>query len=223
MRVLALVYAAFFGCVRLAHSSEGLVVDAGRQEAYRLWKAGVAAVIDGQNKMADELWRRCLAAYSGSDDCRAGLILLGHQELAGKRTEAAAPPRETGLRPGAKPVISGLQDRRAAVKNWNTGMKHYQQGEFRKAHDAWARCLELDPSSQDCADGIERTREKLRAGDGPRKGDAQADLLYREGMRHLMNKDRDKARAAWEKCLEADPSHPDCRQGLRLVGEGSRN
>ncbi|MFA5138186.1 MAG: hypothetical protein WC728_03055 [Elusimicrobiota bacterium] len=201
-------------------ASDGVVVGGGRDEALRLWKAGISAVISGEDRMAESLWIRCLKAEPENQDCRVGLILLGHQELRVAKPEAPKPQVEGGLKEGARAVISGQQDKGAALKNWKAGALFYQRGEYRKAHDAWARCLELDPSNQECADGVERVAQTGEVRVRPKAGAQEAGAYYEEGMQHFMGKRLQEARQAWERCLKVEPGNEDCRKGLKKLETG---
>ena len=207
-------------CLALpAFAGDGVDVDSGRQDAFRYWKAGVGAVLSGDVKIADGLWRRCLESDPSNEDCRAGLVLLGHEEL---RTKAAPPPEfkpEQGLKRDARVSIEGRMDKANALKNWKTGAKSFQTGDLRQAHDAWTRCLELDPSNAECADGLERI-QAAGAVFGPKKAanKAAAERLSGQGMRHFMNKRPEDARKAWEQCLKEDPSSEECAAGLKRLG-----
>lgn len=188
----------------------------GRESAYTLWKAGVRAVLKGEPKMAGALWERCLREDPANEDCRAGLVLMG-RDLADKApAETYSPPREDALREGAKVRIDGRKDALGARKNFELGLRYDQQGQFRQAHDAWTRCLELDPGNEDCAEGVARLTPKLRA-EEPRRTVGAAAAHYRQGLDHFMRGAHDKARASWEACLQADPSFKDCREGLRRL------
>jgi len=204
---------AFMHC----SAADGIVVGGGRDEALRLWKSGVSAVISGEDKMAEALWIRCLKAEPENQDCRVGLILLGHQELRGAKPEAPKPQIEGGLKENSHAVISGTQDKGAALKNWKAGTLFYQRGDNLKAHDAWTRCLELDPSMQECRDGLDRIAQTGEVHDRPKAGAREAAAFYEEGMRHFMNKRTEDARKAWEQCLKADPSNEDCQKGLKRL------
>ena len=199
-------------------AADGIVVGGGRDEAFRLWKSGVSAVIAGEDKMAESLWMRCVKAEPENQDCRVGLILLGHQELRGAKPAAPKPQVDGGLKEGARAVISGTQDKGAALQNWKAGTLFYKRGEYRKAHDAWTRCLELDPSNQDCADGASRVEQAGEVRARPKPGAREAGAYYEEGMRHFMGKRPDEARKAWEQCLAVDPDSEDCKKGLKRLG-----
>jgi len=185
----------------------------GSANARRLWKSGVSAVVSGNNEMARAAWKRCYEADPRNQDCRAGLILLGHAELMeASDMSGYTPPKEHTISEAAKAKISGRVDKKSALMNWNLGMKRFQKGNKRGALDAWTRCVELDPGNADCKNGMRR----LGGGGGRITGGVKnAAKHYNSGMKYLMSGKKAKARKAFEACLAADSRHRDCAKGLR--------
>ncbi len=185
----------------------------GSDNARRLWKSGVSSVVSGNNEMARSLWKRCYEADPRNQDCRAGLILLGHEELL-QETDMSGytPPKEHVMPKGAKAKISGRVDKKSAQKNWNLGLQKFQKGDVRGARDFWTRCLELDPGNADCGNGLRR----IGGSAGRTKGDVKAaGKHYNAGMKYLMSGQKAKAKQSFMACLKADPNHRDCSKGLK--------
>lgn len=207
---IAFIAAAFIA----ASNVHGQVkLGGGSVNVRRLWTSGVSAVVSGNKEMARALWRRCYEADPRNRDCRAGLILLGHEELIEAPDRAGyTPPKEHTMREGARANISSRTDKKSARKNWNQGLIRFQKGDARGARDAWTRCVELDPSNNDCRTGLKR----LGAAPGPSDGGAKAAAEhYDAGMRLLMSGQKAKARKAFKACLAADARHRDCAKGLK--------
>jgi tetratricopeptide (TPR) repeat protein len=190
--------------------AQGAGVSLGTDEAHGLWKSGVESVINGQKKTAAALWKRCLTANPHNRDCQAGLILLGHK-VGSPVPKAELSLEQGGIPQGARPRIRSSSDSRAAQKNWTLGTRAFQSGNWRAARDYWTRCLELDPESADCSEGLSRVDRKEGR---PKRGGNAAAKHYAAGMRAFMQKQYGAARKAWKKCLQVNPRHTECKEGL---------
>jgi len=200
----------FFGA---AAAQAQVQMGGGSANARRLWKSGVSSIVAGNNEMARALWKRCYEADPRNQDCRAGLILLGHEELIQPpELGGYTPPKEHTMREDAKARISGRVDKKSAMKNWKRGLQRFQKGDMRGARDAWTRCIELNPGNVDCRNGLNRL------GGGSRRSSADSKAAgrhYNAGMKYLMSGQKAKARKSFKACLAADPAHGDCSKGLQ--------
>jgi hypothetical protein len=50
----------------------------------------------------------------------------------------------------------GENDKREAVRYWNSGIIFYQKGDYERARDEWQRCSQLDVTNSDCVTGLQR-------------------------------------------------------------------
>lgn len=67
------------------------------------------------------------------------------------------PPRPVRpMEPVVPRAAPSEDDKREAVRYWNSGIIFYQKGDYEAASDAWRRCAALDPSNSDCATGLQR-------------------------------------------------------------------
>lgn len=84
-----------------------------------------------------------------------------------KANAAPAAPGAMGGPMGGGPVGLPAQpsenDKREAVRYWNSGIIFYQKGDFEKARDEWMRCKQLDPSNSECKTGLERIDQSYGA------------------------------------------------------------
>jgi hypothetical protein len=48
------------------------------------------------------------------------------------------------------------QDRREAIRHWNSGIISFQKGDFERAREDWRACIRLDPANLDCEAGLQR-------------------------------------------------------------------
>lgn len=69
-------------------------------------------------------------------------------------------PCQAPFAPAAQPTFTATfpneNDKREAVRYWNSGIIFYQRGDYEKARDEWNRCRALDSSNSDCATGLGR-------------------------------------------------------------------
>jgi len=68
------------------------------------------------------------------------------------RAEAEKAPESApgGPEPGA------VVDKKAAVKHYDQGIAAFMRGDYRKAHEEWKLCQQLDAANSDCAAGLQR-------------------------------------------------------------------
>lgn len=124
---------------RLSGASDILVVGENeRRIARRRWSEGLLYYEKGEYARAAEEWSACLRADPADHDCRTFLARVG-----GRPPD---PPQPKVAR----------NDKREAVRYWNSGIIYYQRGDFEKARDEWGACLRLDPVNSDCATGLQR-------------------------------------------------------------------
>ncbi|MBI5202231.1 MAG: tetratricopeptide repeat protein, partial [Elusimicrobia bacterium] len=87
-------------------------------------------------------------------------------EKANKQPNASAPGGGAmGGAPMAQPISAAPSenDKREAVRYWNSGIIFYQKGDYEKARDEWQRCKQLDPSNSDCVTGLQRIDQSYGA------------------------------------------------------------
>jgi len=87
------------------------------------------------------------------------------EEEAAKKQQLNAQPPEAESPP--QPQGTSDQNRRDAVKHWQSGIIAYQKQDLQKARDEWLLCRQFDPNNEDCKNGLTRIEGALEGG-GPR-------------------------------------------------------
>ena len=73
----------------------------------------------------------------------------------------AAPPTYQAS-PLPLPLVAiSENDKREAVRYWNSGIIYYQKGDYEKSREEWDRCRTLDPSNSDCTIGLNRIEQSF--------------------------------------------------------------
>lgn len=134
--------------LKFARNRQGVAVitEDDRNQALRHWNAGIIAFQAGDYARARELWLACLNRDPKNSDCSTGLA----------RVDAAL----TAVRPGRLPSEN---DKREAIRYWNSGIIYYQRGDFEKARDEWQRCRSLDRDNSECKTGLQRIEQSYGA------------------------------------------------------------
>lgn len=72
-------------------------------------------------------------------------------------------------------AVPSENDKREAIRYWNSGIIYYQRGDYEKARDEWGRCMRLDPGNFDCKTGLGRIEQSYG---GPAEGTATLATLH---------------------------------------------
>lgn len=87
---------------------------------------------------------------------------------------------------------------------------HYQEAlklaNANKLIQAMTEFRKVDPTFKDTARQTASLKENIKK---------QADMFYRDGMRHFINEDLRKAVSAWQRTLELNPDHEKAREDIR--------
>ncbi|PCI40546.1 MAG: hypothetical protein COB53_00710 [Elusimicrobia bacterium] len=68
-----------------------------------------------------------------------------------ERTLEAEPPEDI-----PDPEPSNEENKRRAIKHWNSGIIYFQKGDYAKSRDEWLLCKQFDSTNADCQTGLQR-------------------------------------------------------------------
>ncbi len=86
--------------------------------------------------------------------------------------------------------------------SYNLGKKLLDHGEVGKSIEILSR---IEPSYEDTGQLLSLARARMKS---------QAETLYRDGVKHFINEDLEKAIKTWKRVLELNPDHPKARQDM---------
>ncbi len=180
--------------------------------------ADEALLNTGKKLMKREQYRQALAQYkkiSPKHKMRAQSIKMARLELErqdlAKKLESAQSYLDRGDFPetmdAAEEILDQHPDNAQArellnLAGYASGKMLLEKGQEKEAIE---RLNKVDPEYSDTAQLLSLARARTKA---------TAETLYRDGVKHFINEDLERAIAAWQEALNLNPDHPKARQDM---------
>jgi len=200
----------FFVAFNYAHSQ---ISTEGTMSSEQYFEQGLAEYESGNYKAAMENFFEAL--YLNPTNKRAKQYL----EKAGKKFMEEVETRRESERTEILRKAQGIiAERKQKVKeNYESGVKHYSQGELLRASIEFNAVLEIEPEHKEAKKYLELIRKRLE--DIVNKGEFRtvSELYYAQGAIFYINGEWAKAISQWKNALKLDSSNKELSEFIKIA------